>query len=73
MVQRKEGYTMSKVLLCMDCIEAIRSRGERVFVGDEVERWDLENPDDFKCGWCGDDYLMGDEPQDDDVLYECVW
>ena len=64
---------MERVLLCEDCIEAIKSRGETVYVGSAVERWDYENPGEFKCAWCDDDYLMGDEPDDCDVLYECMW
>ena len=64
---------MEKVLLCQSCIFALRSRGEKVFVGDRVERLDYEEDGkEFKCGFCGDDFLYDDDPQDDDELYECV-
>ena len=62
---------MKTVLLCKDCIAALESRGEKVFIGSAVSRIDVDG--DFKCEWCEDDYLWGDEPSDDDELYECIW
>lgn len=57
------------ILLCEHCIEAIRSRGEKVWVGGEVERdEDVDDDgnwyvcDDLKCGWCG---------ETNDELYDC--
>lgn len=50
-------------LLCRDCIDAIRSRGERLFVGDCVVDGDYAEMDgDFSCEFCG-------EYAD---LYECL-
>ena len=45
------------IRLCEHCIAAIRSRGEKVFVGEEL-------PDDVPmiCEWC---------EEEDVVLYEC--
>ena len=64
---------MEKVLLCDCCIMAIQSRGEDVFVGRSVERWEYEEEGkEFKCAWCDDEFLDG-EPDDHDELYECVW
>ena len=65
---------MEKVLLCKDCIMAIQSRGEDVYVGRLVERWEYEDEgNEFKCEFCGDDWFYGDEHEEDDELYECVW
>ena len=64
---------MEKVLLCKCCIMAIQSRGEDVFVGRSVPRWEVEEDGkEFKCGFCGDDW-QDDEAEEDDELYECVW
>lgn len=47
------------IRLCDHCIEAIRSRGEKVYVGPEIERdedvdeegrWYVS--DDLTCEWC---------------------
>lgn len=66
---------MEKVLLCESCIMAIRSRGEDVFVGRAVNRWEYEDEGkEFKCAWCGDDWFdYEEEPGEYDELYECVW
>lgn len=65
---------MTKVLLCEDCINAILSRGEKVFVGSAVERCEYEDEGkEFKCGWCGDDWMWDEEPHEDDELFECMW
>lgn len=57
------------MLLCEQCITAIKSRGEKVWVGPTVERdEDLDDDgnwiisDDLKCEWCG---------ETDDELYDC--
>ena len=55
--------------LCEHCISAIKSRGEKVFVGPMLEReLDLNDEgywyinDDLKCEWCEDN---------DEELYDC--
>ena len=57
------------IRLCECCIEAIRSRGEKVYVGPEIERdedIDAEGnwyvSDDLTCEWC---------EEKDDVLFDC--
>ena len=51
------------MILCEHCIEAIRSRGEKIYVGemisqdisydDEKEKWISEyNESIIKCDWC---------------------
>ena len=62
---------MKKVYLCEYCISELLSRGEKVFIGDLVSRDEIDEP--FECGLCGSDYLYGDEPDDCDELYECMW
>lgn len=54
--------------LCKRCIDAIKSRGEIVYVGPPVER-DMEYigkdwviSDGLKCEWC---------EEDDDELFDC--
>ena len=61
------------VLLCKSCIWAIQSRGEDVFVGRAVQRWEYEDEGkEFKCEWCEDDWL-DEDPYEDDELFECIW
>lgn len=49
------------ILLCEHCICAIRSHGERVFVG-ETTFYDDDYDEDQVCEWC-------EEP--DETLYKC--
>lgn len=57
-------------ILCSQCIAAIRSRGEKIFVGELIEQdEDLVDgkwitSDKIKCIWCN---LPNVE------LYECKW
>ncbi|MCR5453187.1 MAG: hypothetical protein K6F00_11225 [Lachnospiraceae bacterium] len=60
---------MDKMILCKNCIAYLKSRGEKLWVGPEVEReldWNEEghlNPiDGLVCEWC---------EEEDDELYEC--
>ena len=64
---------MKKWILCEYCIEAIRSHGEKIFVGEmisqdidydeEKEEWVSEYDEPIiKCDWC-------EEPSPE--LYEC--
>ena len=46
-----------RICLCKNCIEAIRSRGEKVWVGSEIETEDEE----LVCEWC----------EYEDILYDC--
>lgn len=63
-------------LLCDRCISAIKSRGEKVFIGDTISQdieydekkggwYNVHDPDEpiKKCEWC-------DEP--DTELFECL-
>lgn len=57
------------IMLCEHCIAAIRSRGEKVWVGEEIERdEDIDDEgnwfisDDLKCEWCEEQM---------DELYDC--
>ena len=45
------------MLLCDICIQAIRSRGEKIFVGNAV----YADDDQIICDWCDEDF---------DELYE---
>lgn len=47
--------------LCDRCICAIKSRGEKLFVGDEVP-FDEEDDSTFICEWC----------EEEATLYECI-
>ena len=62
--------------LCRNCIDAIKSRGEKVFVGnmicqdidydEEKDEWYQTYDEDepiLKCDWCG---------EVDAELYECI-
>ena len=60
------------IRLCEHCIEAIRSRGEKVWVGEIIEREeDLDNEENWVpcdgliCEWCEHDYSTYDD------LYDC--
>lgn len=48
------------ILLCEHCIDAIRSRGEKVFVAGEY--WDFDEEDEIACEWC---------EETEKTLYEC--
>ena len=51
------------MLLCERCIEAIRSRGEKVVVQDVYyQEYQDEYEDPIKCEWCN---------EVDDTIYEC--
>ena len=50
--------------LCDRCIEAIKSRGEPVFVGRHIWQDDVDDGEITKCEWC--------EEEDIDV-YECMF
>ena len=52
--------TYDTIRLCECCIAAIRSRGEKVFVGEEIDQEDEDNL--LTCEWCEDE---------NDELYEC--
>ena len=47
--------------LCRYCIQAIKSRGEKLFVGDEVYR-DDDDPKTYTCEFCGEE----------DTIFECI-
>lgn len=61
------------MILCEHCIEAIRSKGEKIYVGemisqdisydDEKEKWISKyNESIIKCDWC---------KESDPTLYRC--
>ena len=54
-----------KWILCRNCIDAIKSRGEKIYVGDEidVDCWEEDNNVKAKCEWCD---------EEDTPLYECI-
>ena len=52
---------MYDILLCDHCIEAIRSRGEKLFVGGEFT--DHEIDEEAKCEWC----------EEEDTVYEVIF
>ena len=47
-------------LLCKNCIDAIKSRGENVWVGKRIDFDDGE--EEQKCEWC---------EEEDTPLYDC--
>lgn len=58
-----KGEIMETVKLCRHCIDAIKSRGETVFVGDIVP--DEIETDELKiCEWCEEEYIE---------LFECMF
>lgn len=52
---------LARMILCESCIEAIRSRGEKVLVGERVYDCDESEEEETPCEWCGEC----------DDLYEC--
>ena len=50
-----------KICLCSNCIDAIKSRGEKIFVGDSMY-FDLD--DVGTCEWCEEEYEASE-------LYDC--
>ena len=50
-----------KICLCSNCIDAIKSRGEKIFVGDSMY-FELDNVG--KCEWCEELFEASD-------LYDC--
>lgn len=48
------------MLLCRYCIDAIKSRGETVYVGSEYT--DHEPDEEVKCEWC----------EEEDMVYDCI-
>ena len=54
---------MDRFCLCRNCVDAIRSRGERILTrpmeyddcSDEESETDVVN-----CDWCGEDYTSGE-------------
>lgn len=48
------------MLLCRYCIDAIKSRGEIVYVGSEYT--DYEPDEEVKCEWC----------EEEDTVYDCI-
>lgn len=59
---RKGSDMKNKLILCEYCIEELRSRGEKVLVGDRVYRLEESEEENKPCEWCGE-Y---------DDLFECV-
>ena len=57
------------VCLCDSCIEAIKSRGEKVFVGERFENSDY---DDWQ-EWFDEDYEDEDEHEENEPLLKCDW
>ena len=51
-----------KWILCRNCIDAIKSRGEKIYVGDIVNGYDFKD-EPTKCEWCN---------EEDVELYECI-
>lgn len=47
------------ILLCEHCIAAIKSRGEKVYVGPIIDKGDEES---IRCEWCDEEF---------DELYDC--
>ena len=48
-------------LLCKNCIDAIKTRGEPIYVGPLVS--DMDDEENLVCEWCA-------EP---DTLYDCIF
>lgn len=51
------------ICLCKNCIAAIRSRGEKVMVGELLSDYD-EDDKPRKCEWCEEEGME---------MYECAW
>ena len=65
MADYKSGDTVNENedwLLCERCIEAIKSRGERLIILDELNQYTGWDEPMLKCSWC-------DEPEE--TLYKC--
>ena len=56
---KKQNEVIS-MLLCKQCIEAFKSRGVIVFVGNEYT--DYEPDEVVKCEWC----------EEEDTVYDCI-
>lgn len=53
------------VCMCSNCISAIKSRGEQVFVGKTME-FNMEPDETRKCDFCEEEF-------DGSELYSCIW
>ena len=55
------------MILCRDCILALRSRGEKIMVSDSpIWEYDSQDPDNtMRCEWC--------EDEENEELYEVMW
>ncbi len=57
---------MKKIILCTWCINGLRSHGEKVFVGDEIDYDEYYDEHGCtRCEFCG-------EEDSDEQLYECM-
>lgn len=68
-MKRESQSKAEHIRLCSYCIEAIRSRGEKVYVGEKIEReMDIDTDghwlvdDELTCEWC---------EEENDELYDC--
>ncbi len=66
--ENQKTTSIEHIRLCKRCIGAIKSRGEIVYVGPEIER-ELETigedwyiSDELTCEWC---------KEEDEELYDC--
>lgn len=56
---------LTSACLCENCINAIKSRGEQIFVGKTIE-FDMEPDETRECDFCEEDF-------DGSELYRCIW
>lgn len=56
--------TDGKICLCRNCIDAIKSRGEPVYVGEAYCDDEDENGNPLKCEWC---------EENDVELFDCMF
>ena len=52
LINESEVNEMKKMCICWYCIQAIRSHGEKVYIGDPIENQDN---DPLVCDWCDDE------------------
>lgn len=58
-----EKIKAKRLCICDYCIQAIRSHGEEIFVGDRLFSWQIKE-ENLKCDFCDEEYF--------DELFNCL-
>ena len=58
-----EKIKAKRFCICDYCLQAMRSRGEEIFVGDKLFSWNIEE-ENLKCDFCDEEEF--------DELFNCL-